>query len=111
MAKLQGQPNSATSQWFFNLVDNSGSLDGTEEGFSVFGEVVGNGMDVLDAIAALPIYDFGGVTNSLPLQNYTANDFANNVPLDGNHFIIVNMITISDMTVDTAAGLNPPPKS
>ena len=108
MAKLQGQPNSATNQWFFNLVDNSGALDGIEEGFSVFGEVVGNGMDVLDAIALLPTYDFGGATDNLPLQNYTANDFANNVPPDGNHLIIVNMITISDMNVDTAAGLNPP---
>jgi len=108
MAKLQGQPNSATNQWFFNLADNSGSLDGTEEGFSVFGEVVAPGMDVLDAIALLPTYDFGGATTDLPLQMYTAADFANNVPPDGNHLIIVNMITISDMAVDTAAGLNPP---
>jgi len=46
-------PNSATSQFFINLVDNT-YLDwsATYEGYTVFGEVV-NGMDVVDAIGAV----------------------------------------------------------
>ncbi|MCH8073133.1 MAG: peptidylprolyl isomerase [Proteobacteria bacterium] len=108
MAKQANDPNSATNQWFINLADNSTGLDDQNGGFTAFGEVVGSGMDVIDAIAALPTYDFGAPTGDLPLRNYTANDFANNVPLDSTHLVIVNAIVISDSTVDSAAGLNPP---
>jgi peptidyl-prolyl cis-trans isomerase A (cyclophilin A) len=49
-------PNSATSQFFINLVDNA-FLDRTEArdgvGYCVFGRVV-EGMDVVDAIASVP---------------------------------------------------------
>lgn len=47
-------PDSATSQFFFNLVDNEG-LDGSEgdPGYTVFGRVR-EGMGVIDDIAALP---------------------------------------------------------
>ncbi len=49
------QPDSATSQFFINLVDNA-SLDYRnlyEPGYTVFGHVV-SGMDVVDAIAGAP---------------------------------------------------------
>ncbi len=39
MAKLSGDPNSATSQWFINLADNAENLDGQNGGFTVFGQV------------------------------------------------------------------------
>lgn len=58
MAKLPGDPDSATSQWFFNLADNSANLDTQNGGFTVFGEVVGTGMDVVDSVASLPTGDF-----------------------------------------------------
>lgn len=54
MAKLGGNPDSATSQFFVNLADNSGNLDSQNGGFTVFANVV-EGMDVVDAIAAVPL--------------------------------------------------------
>jgi len=53
MARLGGQPDSATSQFFVNLADNV-FLDSVDGGFTVFGEVVEPTLDVVDAIAALP---------------------------------------------------------
>jgi cyclophilin family peptidyl-prolyl cis-trans isomerase len=53
MARVGGQVNSATSQFFINLADNTG-LDTVDEGFTVFGEVVPEDMPVVNAIGALP---------------------------------------------------------
>ena len=112
MAKLSGNPDSATSQWFVNLANNSANLDGQNGGFTAFGEVIGNGMDVVDAIAALQRFDFrtrfGSAFGELPLQGYSAADFNNNVALDATNPVIVTGIVVIDTTVDTATGLNPP---
>jgi cyclophilin family peptidyl-prolyl cis-trans isomerase len=75
MAKLSGDPNSATSEWFINLADNGGppnNLDTQNGGFAVFGRVVNNGMSAADAIAALPQYNVGSPFDALPLRNYTS---------------------------------------
>jgi cyclophilin family peptidyl-prolyl cis-trans isomerase len=47
-------PDSATSQWFVNVVDNTflDPGDSTPDGYAVFAEVV-EGMDVVDAIAGV----------------------------------------------------------
>ena len=113
MAKIGSDPNSATNQWFINLADNSSNLDGQNGGFTAFGEVVGNGMDVVDAIAALPTFLFAAPFNEIPLTNYTNNDFDTNVPLDDTHLIIINAVIVSDTTVDSAgaAGLMPMPNT
>jgi len=54
MAKLGGDPDSATSQFFFNLDDNSDNLDNQNGGFTVFAEVI-EGLDIVDAIAAVEL--------------------------------------------------------
>ena len=52
--------DSATSQFFINLSDNVFLDHGTRDfGYAVFGQVV-DGMDVIDAIAAVKTGDFGG---------------------------------------------------
>ncbi|HVF71202.1 MAG TPA: peptidylprolyl isomerase [Chthoniobacterales bacterium] len=80
MAKFPNDPNSATSEWFINLANNGGAptnLDTQNGGFTVFGRVAGNGMTVVDAIAAVPVYDASNGNPSspftdLPLRNYTS---------------------------------------
>ena len=71
MAKLAGNPNSATSQWFVNLADNSANLDAQNGGFTVFAQVLGNGMDVIDEIAALPRVNAGDAFTDLPLKDFS----------------------------------------
>lgn len=109
MAKLGDNPNSATSQWFINLANNAANLDDQNGGFTAFGEVTGPGMDVVDALAALPAFAFASPFGELPLQNYSSTDFSNQLPVDNTHLIIVTAITVIDSTVDSAAGLNPTP--
>lgn len=108
MAKIGGDPNSATSQWFFSLADNTAILDAQNGGFTVFGEVVDPTMDIVDAIASLPIFNFGGATAETPLQNFTQQDFDAGTLPDGTQLIVISEIVVIDSTVDSAAGLNPP---
>lgn len=78
MAKLGGDPDSATSQWFINLADNSASLDGDDgQGggfFTVFGQVIGDSMEVADAIAVLPRVNAGGAFGNLPVIDFSGGD-------------------------------------
>lgn len=107
MAKLGGQPNSATNQWFFNLADNSTTLDPQNGGFTVFGEVTGNGMAIIDAMAALSVFNFGSPLNELPLRNYTATNYTNGVARTDKNYVMILAIVVLDANVDSAASLNP----
>lgn len=69
MAKLGGDPDSATSQWFVNLADNRANLDNQNGGFTVFARVLGEGMSVVDALAEVPVYHAGGTFSDLPLRD------------------------------------------
>ena len=56
MAKVGGNPDSATSEFFFNLDDNNDpdnplSLDNQNGGFTVFAYVIDDGMYIVDALA------------------------------------------------------------
>lgn len=65
-AARTGDPDSATSQFFINLADNT-RLDATEDapGYTVFGRVV-SGMDVIDKIGALPTGSSGPLEANVP---------------------------------------------
>lgn len=57
-------PNSATSQFYFNLVDNA-SLDykdASSPGYAVFGKII-QGLDVMDAIGAVATQAVNGTTD------------------------------------------------
>lgn len=93
MAKIDFAPDSATSQWFINLADNSATLDTQNGGFTVFGRVLGNGMTVADAIAALPTFNFNVPFDTVPLRNYTQADFDAGTPAAPANSVTVPGIT------------------
>lgn len=70
MAKLGSDPNSATSEWFVNLNDNSANLDQQNGGFTVFGRVLGNGMRVVDELVDTQTFNQGSSFTEIPLRNY-----------------------------------------
>lgn len=116
MAKLSGQPNSATSQWFINLENNTSggaNLDAAESGYSVFGELTDESMVLIDQVAAYGIFDIrnqysNGALGTVPLKDYSQNSLDDNILPDENNFIIIHSATVSDAATDTASGLNPP---
>ena len=92
MAKADGQPNSATSQWFINLVDNGGppaNLDTQNGGFTVFGHVTGDGMTTVNQIAAVPRFNLGAPFDSLPLRNY----------INPNPIKVANLVSVSAISI------------
>src|SRR5690625_1071354 len=104
MAKIGGDPNSATSQWFVNLGDNSANLDAQNGGFTVFGKVLGDGMEVVDEIEALQVWDaspFHGAWTDLPLYGFEAGD-----GLQRSHLIEVNLAEIDPISF-SATSENP----
>lgn len=118
MAKIPGSPNSATSQWFFNLANNSGSLDLDPNGnsFTVFGVVLEDGMERIDAIANLSRTDarndvknvdgqkFGDNFASLPIQNPRSAD---EVP-NQNHYVLIESIDVTNPNINTFPDSLPP---
>lgn len=104
MAKIGGQPNSATSQWFINLEDNSASLDATEEGYAVFGQVT-QGWDVVTAIADLPTCYLNSSFSDIPMPREDGLTCADIGTPGQENFVTINSVTIVDSTEDTTAGL------
>jgi len=68
-----GNPNSATSQFFINVVDNAGLNAPQPDGFgyAVFGKV-SSGMETIDKIRMLPTGNKSGMQN-VPLTPITIN--------------------------------------
>lgn len=106
MAKKGGNPNSATSQWFFNLTDNSANLDNQNQGFTVFGQISEDGLAILDAIAELPRARWEGV-GVVPLRGYSEADWDNEEPITNDHLVMIHSTIVLDPRVDTARDLEP----
>jgi cyclophilin family peptidyl-prolyl cis-trans isomerase len=105
MAKIGGDPNSATSDWFVNLKDNGGApanLDTQNGGFTVFGHVAADGMTTVNAIAAVPAFNFGPPFDSFPLRNYTPPS-----PIKLVNLVSINAITVVPPLAFTATSDNP----
>jgi uncharacterized protein (TIGR03437 family) len=74
MAKVSGEPNSATDEWFFNEENNSASLDYQNGGYAVFGQIAdAASLSVMDQLSALPQCNESGTIaafTNLPVLNF-----------------------------------------
>jgi cyclophilin family peptidyl-prolyl cis-trans isomerase len=134
MALVGSDSNSATDQWFVNLANNSqmdtsyeytnnlGVLT-TNPPFTVFAQVIGTGMNTVDAVAALPIYrNLNAPFNELPLlSTNTTNPVAltnlvhisrvATIPyfaLSSDSAAYAPRISNSTLFIDYTGGTNPP---
>lgn len=94
MAKQANSVNSATGQWFFNLANNAGNLDNQNGGFTAFGRVV-LGLNVMDALANVPTFNFGGAFTDLPLRNYENGQLDPTTP---SNYLDIDITTIPEIT-------------
>ncbi|ATC88708.1 peptidylprolyl isomerase [Pseudoalteromonas arctica] len=103
MAKVDGDPNSATSQWFFNIVDNSvgsAQLDTQNGGFTVFGQITEASQATLDNIAALVH------CGETPVVGITAEQCAStDVTISSANLVTIQNVAIMDDDPNSAAGL------
>lgn len=93
MAKVGGDPDSATSQWFVSLADNSANLDNQNGGFTVFAKILYDGMAIFDAIAALQRVNFGGALSTTPTINF---DVTQTPQID--NFVVISSVDLHDVT-------------
>lgn len=71
-------PNSATSEWFFNTVDNTtdlgprqtGNPNTDSDGYAVFGHVMAGSMAVVNSMYVLPNVG-SSISDDFPLRNWT----------------------------------------
>ncbi len=93
MARVGGIVDSASSEFFFNIGNNTG-LDNVDEGFTVFGRIRDDaGLAVLDGINAVEdILPQLGAQDGIPRVGYTGTDF----PADATS---EDFITINDVEI------------
>lgn len=106
MAKLGTDANSATSQWFFNLKDNSANLDVQNGGFTVFGQITEDSYEVLNAIAELVHCDTNFGTT--PFVNITTEQCANaDTVITSANLVSINSAMVLDDDPNSSVNLSP----
>ncbi|MCB1671468.1 MAG: peptidylprolyl isomerase [Gammaproteobacteria bacterium] len=103
MAKIAGNPDSASYQWFFNTSDNSNPLDIDNGGFTVFGQVLGGadgsdteaGMQVLDTIQGLQKYRPCVVSVACPRADFAPIVTEEYGGKPDEEFVFVSMAVVS----------------
>lgn len=89
MDKLSNAPTVSTSRWFVNVDDNP-ELNTAQGGYTVFGRIIGDGMTVVDALNAVPVFNFTNPAelDSIPLRSYTS----------GQQITTANTVSFADVS-------------
>jgi peptidyl-prolyl cis-trans isomerase A (cyclophilin A) len=104
MALSANNPNSATSEWFFNVADNSAALN--PQLFTVFGKVLDpQSLSVMDAIFASPedTSSFPGCSecSDPPLRNWSSGQTASSANLIMTPITVLNDTTPPKISITT----------
>ncbi len=107
MAKVGGDPNSATDQFFFNLANNSSNLDNQNGGFTVFGklstikdldfvkQVLLAGVKTVDETSSDGSLQFNNNPADFPVKgSYANNDAKFPTDLTANNLLIIKKVTV-----------------
>jgi cyclophilin family peptidyl-prolyl cis-trans isomerase len=109
MAKTS-DPNSATSEWYFNAADNTEldvptTVNGVQTSYTVFGTVL-SGMSVVSQIAALPTTNgISGLTD-VPVTGLTEAQLSANAQISANNLVFTNTVTTEAVATYTATSDN-----
>ncbi len=125
MAQSAGDPNSATDQFFFNLVNNNstGKTNLDAQKFTVFGQVASaaDQQTLLNTLAATPNQNMSSSPiksrlptvdlSNVPLNNYTAGPAKFPTAATASNFLLINSITVvrrdEFLTYSVVANNNP----
>ena len=109
MAKLPGDPNSATSQFFASVKDNAEVLDDQNGGFTVFGRVAAPGLPVVKAINALKTgnYTLDVDGSDLPLQDVPMTQTPAPVAMDPDLLVRIQSVSTVPLLSYSATTLHP----
>lgn len=111
MAKVGDDPDSATSEFFFSLGNNSLNLDNQNGGFTVFGRLSAPSTNVLAALSAVPTSSYGvklredGVTTP-SAANFVFSDIPiqeSPLPSTINQDNLMKITSVADLPILTYA--------
>ncbi len=115
MAKVGDDPNSATSEFFFSLGDNSINLDNQNGGFTVFGRLSAPSTNVLSAMAAVPTSNYAVKLRQEGVTPTSANFSFSNIPIDQtpvptaiDQTKLLKILSITNIPILTYAITTPP---
>ena len=98
MAKNDGDPNSATSQWFVSLGANSNNLDSQNGGFTVFGRITKatlSNAQIFGDQNVFPVSNYGAPLDNLPLfYTYDSKSSPQPQPTDFILFTNVSLVPL-----------------
>ncbi len=111
------EPDGATSEWFFNVLDNSATLGPTTDGgYTVFGRIIGTGLSVVEQIAQVPAFSISGTPfTRFPVRNFSATltqlTSANLVAVNSVRVVPIYPPSAGDPTAVLAFAVTPPAAS
>jgi uncharacterized delta-60 repeat protein len=109
-AKIGFAPDSATHDFFLNLGDNRSNLDLQNSGFTAFGRVLNDGMDIVDAISGLPTSTYDVLVDGMAASysNWPMNDSTAPPEMDISKTVkIVNAVEIAPLSFAVTANTDP----